>query len=703
MKSKIAVAVTFLIAIILGVGAQAEELQPGVARISLIHGDVSTQRGDSGDWVAGTLNAPVVAGDHISTGMSSKAEVQLDYANVLRLGTRTEVKIADLARTHIQVQVREGLVNYTSFKDSEAGVEIDTPNVAVRPYQESSCRIFVASDDETRVIVRKGTVDVTTPQGSTRIEKGDMVTIRGQDNPEYLTASAPRKDSWDEWNQERDHLIWDAEGWRHANRYYTGAQDLDAYGRWVDVPGYDQVWVPRVDVGWAPYRDGRWVWEPYYGWTWVSYEPWGWAPYHYGRWFVRGGSWCWWPGPVYRSYRPLWAPAYVSFFGFGRHFGVGAGFGFGSVGWLPIGPGDYYYPWWGAYRNRYNVVNITNINVNRFGHYGRFGPLGRGRPQYSNLLRVATDTRLRHGITTIDSREFGRGAVPRNPRQVSVSELRQGRMVAGNVPIQPTRASYHPSDRAVAPSTIRAGNGRPEHYFGPSRPTSALGGIRGRGARQPSSNHASGAQERSPAGWQRFGGERAALNAQSGAPNRTESPRRGRSSAQRPAQGTQPANRGWQRFSRPERPTGAGPAATAQGSHRGSTPARSGSPRSQAPDIRRGTPARPNAGGWQHFTPRSGASPDRQYRGTETRGMGSPQVDRGYNRGREQPMYRQQPRSMSSPGYRSAPRGASRPPLNLNRPIMVPRQSSGARGHSESRGSSRSSAPRESHSSRGRR
>jgi hypothetical protein len=41
----------------------------------------------------------------------------------------------------------------------------------------------------------------------------------------------------------------------------------------------------------------------------------------------------------------VWAPAYVSFFGFGGHagfgIGFGVGFGFGRVGWLAIGPGDF--------------------------------------------------------------------------------------------------------------------------------------------------------------------------------------------------------------------------------------------------------------------------------------------------------------------------------------------------------------------------
>src|SRR5580704_12083007 len=57
------------------------DILPGVARISLIQGDVSTQRGDTGDWAAAALNQPLVAGDRISTGDNSKAELQLDHAN----------------------------------------------------------------------------------------------------------------------------------------------------------------------------------------------------------------------------------------------------------------------------------------------------------------------------------------------------------------------------------------------------------------------------------------------------------------------------------------------------------------------------------------------------------------------------------------------------------------------------------------------
>src|ERR1700688_4551414 len=120
-------------------------MPPGVARISLIQGDVSVQRGDTGDWAAAALNQPLVGGDRISTGDGSQAELQLDHSNILRLGNNAQAKIATLGQTQIEttqieraqipVQRGQGLAYYTFFKDPEAKAdfEIDTPNAAIRP------------------------------------------------------------------------------------------------------------------------------------------------------------------------------------------------------------------------------------------------------------------------------------------------------------------------------------------------------------------------------------------------------------------------------------------------------------------------------------------------------------------------------------------------------------------------------------------
>jgi hypothetical protein len=461
-----------------GVAQAAADAEPGVARISVIRGNVSTQRGDSGDWVASTVNAPLVAGDRISVGDRSRAEIQLDFANLLRIDEHSEASLADISSARIQVQVARGLVNFAVLRGSEADIEIDTPNVAVHPRGEGTYRILVTADDETRVIVRNGEAEITTPQGSTTVHKNQMITIHGVESPQYQVVDAPGNDDWDNWNKDRDHAIQDAASWHHTNRYYTGAHDLDSYGRWASVDGYPSaVWIPSQGPGWAPYRDGRWVWEPYYGWTWVSYEPWGWAPYHYGRWFYSGDAWCWYPGPVIVNYRPIYAPAYVSFFGFGfggrgRRFGFGFGSGFGSIGWLPIGPCDPFIPWYGGFRNRFNVVNVTNVtnitNITNINNGARpVAPLlasGR-RPVVSNLNAALSNDRVRAGITTVAAENFGNGRVPRQQQAMNAAALRQGQLVAGNLPVVPTRASLKTTDREANPSTVRSGSANTQRFY----------------------------------------------------------------------------------------------------------------------------------------------------------------------------------------------------------------------------------------------
>ncbi|HUA15735.1 MAG TPA: FecR family protein [Verrucomicrobiae bacterium] len=434
----------------------------GVARVSLIHGNVSTQRGDAGDWSAATLNQPVMGGDKVSTGDNSRTELQLDFANTLRLGPNSQANITTLTKKDIQIQLSQGLANYTVSKDSQAEPEIDTPNVSVHPaHHDGVFRIEIRPNGDTVVIVREGEAQIATPQGSTEVHAGDMATVRGTtSDAQYKISAAPDRDDWDRWNSDRDHMIRDAQSWHHTNRYYTGTQDLDAYGRWQNVPDYGDVWVPNEPDGWAPYRDGDWVWEPYYGWTWVGYEPWGWAPYHYGRWFWYGSSWAWWPGPVWGGYNPFWAPAYVSFWGWGWGAGLGfgwGGWGWGGFGWLPIGPCDWFHPWWGGYRGRFGVFRGP---YEHFGHYGGFAPL-HGGTRFSNVANIHNN-HIFHGMSTVGAGHFGAGHM--TAVAATRTQFNGSRMMAGNLPVVPTRASLSASGRAAAPSTIH--NTGSERFFG---------------------------------------------------------------------------------------------------------------------------------------------------------------------------------------------------------------------------------------------
>ncbi len=114
----------------------------------------------------------------------------------------------------------------------------------MHPLGEGDFRILVNSNAETQVIIRNGSAEISTPQGTARINKGQMITIAvGQ--PAIQTDPAPGKDEWDSWNNDRDKRITSAGSWRNTNRYYTGSEDLDQNGTWSEIPDYGPVWTPQ--------------------------------------------------------------------------------------------------------------------------------------------------------------------------------------------------------------------------------------------------------------------------------------------------------------------------------------------------------------------------------------------------------------------------------------------------------------------------
>ena len=625
---------------------QQATTQPGVARVSWIRGDVSTQRGDNGEWVAAIVNTPISQGDRVSTGDRSRAELQLDYADTLRISERVTVKIATLTRSQILLQVGEGLATYSVNRGAQASSEIDTPNASIRPLGEGEFRILVNSDAETQVVVRRGSADISTPQGSTRVDAGQMITIAGTDNPQYKVSQAPSRDDWDNWNSDRNRAAANSEGSRNTNRYYTGSQDLDPYGRWVTVPDYGRVWVPNAAPGWAPYRAGRWVWQPYFGWTWVSYEPWGWAPYHYGRWLPYGAGWAWWPGPVaaYPAYYPVWSPAYVSFFGFGGGVGFGVGFGFGfgfgHVGWLPCGPGDWYHPWYGRYGGSFHAEGFHGAGGNNF-HNG-WAPLRGGGRGFSNVNEASRNDHVRSGMSSMDSRSFGHGTVPAHQTGLSAGEFRNASMVSGKMPVNPGRGSYSASSREASPSTIRNTASNSQRFY--------------------SSSHNSGGVAQSSRGYGSTSNQRNGGN--SGYSNSTRSAQPNINGANRGGASNSTARPGWRTFSPPSSSGANRTAPNAQSNNRG---------------------AMGNPGNRGYGAPNSASRPYQQPNAQSN--MRGPMANPGNRGGYGAPNYGgrpyQQPNSGARGGYPGY--GGSRPPLNMRQPIVTPRNggnSGGSRGGS---------------------
>jgi hypothetical protein len=510
-----------------GAGTENDADTPNraVARISIMNGVVSVRRGDSGEAVAAAVNAPLTATDRLLTGEGSRAEIQFDAINMIRLAPQTEVRLGVLAYHRYQVQIATGTTIFRVLRDNDAEIEISTPSVAVRPLKRGVYRITVKPDGTSEITVRSGEAEIASPKGTEKLGAGKTMEVRGSaDNPEFQTISAITQDQFDKWNLDRDRDLEKSGSARYVNPDINGTEELDNNGRWVDDPAYGQVWVPNVDPGWAPYRVGRWAWVDYYGWTWVSADPWGWAPYHYGRWYMSTWGWAWWPGAVMGPC--YWRPALVGFFGWGGPgIGIGFGFGFGNVGWVALAPYERFHPWYGAgiYGRGFGAVNITrNVNV-------------------TNVYRNA---RVSNGVTSMASNQFGRaGVTTSNYVHAGTADLARAGAVRGSMPIAPSRESTHFSNASAA--SVRSSEN--SHFY--SSRTSP-------GSTPGSTNHVSFDQQRQAMTRSASASRPLASNGSSasGGPNAglphsgPSAPASGVNRAAAPAAGSAAQSGGWQRF-----------------------------------------------------------------------------------------------------------------------------------------------------------
>ena len=516
-----------------------EDLRRGVARISFLGGEVSIQRGDAGEWMAAALNAPVLGNDRISTGPNSRAEVQFENGSVLRIGGAADLTVTQLEANRYQMALGRGTVTFRILRAANTEIEVDTPTVSVRPTKLGTYRISVSEDAESEITARAGDVEIYTPRGNQWVSSGQTLVARGTaSDPEYQIVQAAGADDWDRWNDSRDRLIVASPSQRYVPPGVYGAEDLDPYGNWVNVPQYGYVWQPTVAPGWAPYRVGRWVWLDWYGWTWVSGDPWGWAPYHYGRWFYEPAfGWCWYPGAL--GVRHYWSPALVAFFGFG---GGGVGLGFGNVGWVPLAPYEVLHPWWGrgfyggpAYINR--SVNIVNVNV-------------------TNIYRNA---RAGNGFTAVSGTDFRSGRF-NNFVRPSAGELSQASFARGPLPLTPNAANLRYSERQPAFVPRAAAPARVFSYRQPS-PVQRMPfgeqqrGFQGAGSLPARPTDTPSAAGRSQGGWTRFGepAGQAAVAPRSGSIVRNEAgvQRFGEPRPTPAPSAESPAQRGWSRFGEP--------------------------------------------------------------------------------------------------------------------------------------------------------
>ena len=444
-KTVIALLLTFvaLCPVAAWAGPQAAGPDLGVARVSVVIGDVATRRGDSGDWIATTVNSPIVEGDSVRTTGASRSEVQLSPGNFVRIVGDSEAQFVELGEKVFRLRVIHGTVLYSELPDSPADIDIETPFAAVRPQQKGRYRIHVGADS-TVIEVREGKTEIAMEHSTSSLTTGKAMRLwQGASRMEFEVAKASNRDRFDRWASNRDRELRRSSAYRYVSRDIYGVDTFDDHGSWRLVPSVGNCWFPRVPVTWVPYRHGHWTWIDYYGWNWVAYEPWGWATSHWGRWHhdPRYG-WGWYPGTP--RLRHIWRPALVTFIGAATHAAT-----LDRIAWVPLAPGEVYRPWYGR-----SIYGFT-----------------RGRPQVTNTIVVDNSVNITNNyryarggsgvsaVSYLGTDQFG-AAGANTPRGMRLSQSARGVAIRGPLPVVPSRASQgrvlpasSSSVRVAAPGT----------------------------------------------------------------------------------------------------------------------------------------------------------------------------------------------------------------------------------------------------------
>ncbi len=180
------------------------------ARISAMQGDVHVRRGDNGEVLPARPNVPLAVRDQLQTSAGSRAEIEFDSANLVRLAPNTDVEISGLGYRRYQLQFTTGTILYRISRDFAVQAVIQMPfGLRAAPQLKGEYRISIL-DGTIRVTVRSGRLEVFSPSlRRTRLLSPGQTWLITDDagSPDFRPTFEAVRDHFDEWNAYRDRQL----------------------------------------------------------------------------------------------------------------------------------------------------------------------------------------------------------------------------------------------------------------------------------------------------------------------------------------------------------------------------------------------------------------------------------------------------------------------------------------------------------------
>jgi len=296
--------------------AAADSSHARIIRLSLVQGDVRFSRVTHGDpladskatWETAGLNLPIRQGYVLATD-NGRAEVEFENGAMAFLKENTILEFYDLSlndsvRT-TRLVLRQGSASFYVNPASGDYFSVTGGDFTVEAEGRSTFRLD-NYDDGSTVETYKGRVSVLHTKKTTRLGKGQSLSVKAGDDSSVNVARLPDEDDFDRWVSGRIDSVSSATAaalqYTGSPSYVPGFADLYTYGAFSSCGAYGYGWRPfGVGLGWSPFTNGQWIMDPALGQSWISFQPWGWAPYHYGGWLFDSscGGWFYSPPVLY--------------------------------------------------------------------------------------------------------------------------------------------------------------------------------------------------------------------------------------------------------------------------------------------------------------------------------------------------------------------------------------------------------------------
>jgi len=302
-----------LVALFLGLpSASADSSHARIIRLSLVSGDVRFATETHGDpltdskanWDAAQLNLPIRQGYVLSTD-NGRAEVEFENGTLAFLKQNTVLEFYDLSLKDgaliTRLVLRQGSASFHVNPVSGDYFSVTGGDFTVEAGSRATFRLD-NFDDGSTVENISGRITVLHQDETTRLEKGQSLSMKAGDESSVSLGRVPDQDEFDHWVSGQIDTVSTATAatmqYTNSPYYAAGFGSLYSYGSWSNCGGYGFGWRPfGAGYGWSPFTDGQWIWDPSFGWTFASFQPWGWAPYHYGGWLFDSGCGGWFYSP----------------------------------------------------------------------------------------------------------------------------------------------------------------------------------------------------------------------------------------------------------------------------------------------------------------------------------------------------------------------------------------------------------------------